>query len=225
MCAFVTGVQTCALSICFTSVAGVQALPAACIWEIDRDGQRERRYWELGWRKPDLSPTEGAELLADAFRGALGRQTSGARTGLLLSGGVDSRIALAAAPRGTLSCWTTASYAENPELALARRTAEMFGAEHHPLVISPADTLAVLDRTVIESNGLFTASTPMSVFLPSVGAACENILTGHGLDCTLRGSYLPSRFVEIRSEEHTSELQSLMRISYAVFCLKKKKKN
>src|SRR3546814_5565948 len=29
---------------------------------------------------------------------------------------------------------------------------------------------------------------------------------------------------EYRSEEHTSELQSLMRISYAVFCLKKKKK-
>src|SRR3546814_4795742 len=35
-----------------------------------------------------------------------------------------------------------------------------------------------------------------------------------------------SRFYDIkklRSEEHTSELQSLMRISYAVFCLKKKK--
>src|SRR3546814_5111312 len=30
--------------------------------------------------------------------------------------------------------------------------------------------------------------------------------------------------VGLRSEEHTSELQSLMRISYAVFCLKKKKK-
>src|SRR3546814_18073545 len=29
--------------------------------------------------------------------------------------------------------------------------------------------------------------------------------------------------INIRSEEHTSELQSLMRISYAVFCLKKKK--
>src|SRR3546814_7132436 len=29
---------------------------------------------------------------------------------------------------------------------------------------------------------------------------------------------------EVRSEEHTSELQSLMRISYAVFCLKKKTK-
>src|SRR3546814_8715473 len=30
------------------------------------------------------------------------------------------------------------------------------------------------------------------------------------------------RNVDLRSEEHTSELQSLMRISYAVFCLKKK---
>src|SRR3546814_2354241 len=33
--------------------------------------------------------------------------------------------------------------------------------------------------------------------------------------------FLDERGVEARSEEHTSELQSLMRISYAVFCLKK----
>src|SRR3546814_6983568 len=33
----------------------------------------------------------------------------------------------------------------------------------------------------------------------------------------------PQLLQAIRSEEHTSELQSLMRISYAVFCLKKKK--
>src|SRR3546814_2631738 len=33
-----------------------------------------------------------------------------------------------------------------------------------------------------------------------------------------------SFLILMRSEEHTSELQSLMRISYAVFCLKKKKK-
>src|SRR3546814_2822824 len=32
-----------------------------------------------------------------------------------------------------------------------------------------------------------------------------------------------TKFLNLRSEEHTSELQSLMRISYAVFCLKKKK--
>src|SRR3546814_5488146 len=39
------------------------------------------------------------------------------------------------------------------------------------------------------------------------------------LECDL------DRSIPIRSEEHTSELKSLMRISYAVFCLKKKKDN
>src|SRR3546814_8449279 len=38
-----------------------------------------------------------------------------------------------------------------------------------------------------------------------------------------RGGALVGTSVLVRSEEHTSELQSLMRISYAVFCLKKKK--
>src|SRR3546814_2809075 len=42
-----------------------------------------------------------------------------------------------------------------------------------------------------------------------------------GRKATLPGEYQPPT-VEYRSEEHTSELQSLMRISYAVFCLTKK---
>src|SRR3546814_8452932 len=41
-----------------------------------------------------------------------------------------------------------------------------------------------------------------------------------------RGNHAPWHIRNwTRSEEHTSELQSLMRISYAVFCLQKKKKN
>src|SRR3546814_1398791 len=49
-------------------------------------------------------------------------------------------------------------------------------------------------------------------------------LTLAGKVVDVRVSTLPSRAGErvVRSEEHTSELQSLMRISYAVFCLKKK---
>src|SRR3546814_2110673 len=40
-----------------------------------------------------------------------------------------------------------------------------------------------------------------------------------------RSAFAESDDRRLRSEEHTSELQSLMRISYAVFCLKKKKTN
>src|SRR3546814_6313921 len=69
----------------------------------------------------------------------------------------------------------------------------------------------------------------------------EQIMTDHGEEAGVDGSGLaapdlvhggahivvnpPARHAaQHRSEEHTSELQSLMRISYAVFCLKKKKK-
>src|SRR3546814_8780039 len=44
-----------------------------------------------------------------------------------------------------------------------------------------------------------------------------------GLPVFVRCSITPGLLQCNRSEEHTSELQSLMRISYAVFCLKKKK--
>src|SRR3546814_15873609 len=56
------------------------------------------------------------------------------------------------------------------------------------------------------------------------------LFIGFTIMCTLddqSGNPLPAptlKSSQLRSEEHTSELQSLMRISYAVFCLKKKKK-
>src|SRR3546814_2675839 len=70
------------------------------------------------------------------------------------------------------------------------------------------------------------------------GSDAEVRLRGHALSGTIddyelsfesgermRGRFLVTRldYAGDRSEEHTSELQSLMRISYAVFCLKKKK--
>lgn len=181
----------------YTSVAGVEALPAACIWQIDCAGIRERRYWKLAWRAPDFDRTGCSRALNAAMRAAVGRAAAGGRAGLLLSGGVDSRWVLAAASKGSLSCWTTASFAGNPELKLAQEVARLCGAEHHPAIVAPEATLTVHDDTVIESNGLYPASTQFSVFLPPVGAACDTLLSGHGLDYTLRGYYLPSRFLEI----------------------------
>src|SRR3546814_3453106 len=52
------------------------------------------------------------------------------------------------------------------------------------------------------------------------GGRCRSVEdadSGHGRSCERKEGHGPER-----SEEHTSELQSLMRISYAVFCLKKK---
>src|SRR3546814_980950 len=56
---------------------------------------------------------------------------------------------------------------------------------------------------------------------PSSAAPLASTTAIDAPDCAKRRS--ASRARRARSEEHTSELQSLMRISYAVFCLKKKK--
>src|SRR3546814_3777302 len=64
---------------------------------------------------------------------------------------------------------------------------------------------------------------------PGVGTFTQHILDRLSPDATLLTldtnpdftAYLNGKFTD-RSEEHTSELQSLMRISYAVFCLKTK---
>src|SRR3546814_7087592 len=60
---------------------------------------------------------------------------------------------------------------------------------------------------------------------PSISVRCSALVTGVTNDAG-KGEFVSSKYCMTtfrRSEEHTSELQSLMRISYAVFCLKKKK--
>src|SRR3546814_9698701 len=68
-----------------------------------------------------------------------------------------------------------------------------------------------------DKAGLFTEGRALEVFLEhdpfalvAVGVHVRHVVGDHV-------------HLTTRSEEHTSELQSLMRISYAVFCLKKKK--
>src|SRR3546814_6033164 len=80
----------------------------------------------------------------------------------------------------------------------------------------PYTTLFRSRRTIIEIGRVLrplqrqSVSQPTHVFL-SARQSNANALT--------------ISISKTRSEEHTSELQSLMRISYAVFCLKKKKKH
>src|SRR3546814_4374676 len=66
-------------------------------------------------------------------------------------------------------------------------------------------------RPMFEVNlfGLIETTKAALPVLRRSGGTIVNMSSGAGIE---------------RSEEHTSELQSLMRISYAVFCLKKKKK-
>src|SRR3546814_3420562 len=77
---------------------------------------------------------------------------------------------------------------------------------------------------VLVSHGGFTKFPTSLHLIPDAILRRGNGHYGTSLDAMWSDSE-QARFDADRSEEHTSELQSLMRISYAVFCLKKKKNN
>src|SRR3546814_1085266 len=87
---------------------------------------------------------------------------------------------------------------------------------------SPQDIKRAL--TVTESRaGGFHAETRGRISHEETRALAGDL--GMTDDDLLRRRQGQALNAEQRSEEHTSELQSLMRISYAIFCLKKKKNN
>src|SRR3546814_3247192 len=94
------------------------------------------------------------------------------------------------------------------------------------------ETFEAIDTLVVDKTGTLTEGKPVVVAVETVGGLAEDELLAlaAGLE---RGSEHPLAAAivaaardrglgvgEARSEEHTSEVQSLMRISYAVFCLK-----
>src|SRR3546814_3318348 len=78
--------------------------------------------------------------------------------------------------------------------------------------------------SICTMNACFSASSPAAM-----RPLCASGRSSARVAATAPGCFASSASVQpaivARSEEHTSELQSLMRISYAVFCLKKKNKN
>src|SRR3546814_11312220 len=71
---------------------------------------------------------------------------------------------------------------------------------------------------------LASAGYPESSSKGDVISGVEDAEAVEDVDVIHAGTAIAGGSLVTRSEEHTSELQSLMRISYAVFCLKKKKK-
>src|SRR3546814_3945365 len=81
------------------------------------------------------------------------------------------------------------------------------GAAKHDIAVAVADMPGFIERTIPIVEAAFPGARVLAF--------------GHLGDGNVHFNVRPP-IGENRSEEHTSELQSLMRISYAVFCLKKK---
>src|SRR3546814_2604188 len=90
----------------------------------------------------------------------------------------------------------------------------------HPLSFSASEGFCLYSQPSSWARLMTICSRPQWCCSPPIRSTATRTWN----PISMRWRQACSFFLSSRSEEHTSELQSLMRISYAVFCLKKKKK-
>src|SRR3546814_634604 len=112
----------------------------------------------------------------------------------------------------------------------------LYGATEHPAVLEAAESLHergwIVETVAVDETGVIDWSR-LGHQLKAGAVRLVSLMRANNETGVIQDVARAARLVHDaeawlhvdRSEEHTSELQSLMRISYAVFCLKKKKNN
>jgi asparagine synthase (glutamine-hydrolysing) len=180
-----------------TIYRGVHRVEPGAIVCFDGRTLATRRYWSMRWSQPFSTQEEAAEELTRRLREAVSRRISGGlRAGLLLSGGFDSRLILAAAERPIL-CLTQAA-SRNREVATAERAARLAGVDFHFIQIDPARYGELFDEAVRLTGGI--QKSQACHFLTAAEQArdwCDVMLCGWAFNSFYRGMLLPGRTVKI----------------------------
>lgn len=193
-----------------TQYADIKSTPAASVWTFADGKDRRRQSRRLKWHNPDFPQSEGGERLATALTAAAKRRIPSEGAGMLMSGGFDSRLVLAAARKAgrVLRCYTsTPATTPNLELRIAEASANAANMQFNAIYSPPSELADWLDPCVRASHGLFSPPTNLFGAMAKVEAQEKVVLSGHGLDYTLRGYYLPCRSLSILGT--TTRLPSL----------------
>lgn len=185
-----------------TMFEGVQNLEPGRFYTIRNNKLIEGARFDV-WAKPEppKSRHEAEELLRFIVDGAVAAQTVSDRpVGVFLSGGLDSSVVLSAMrlhqPQGTIKTFTTRfkHHVDDPKFNidadLARKTAELYGCEHHEIEVGAEDMIANAEAMAKHlgqpHNNSATVAVDAAARLTS--AHVPVVLTGDGGD-ELFGGY------------------------------------
>src|SRR3546814_4818788 len=99
---------------------------------------------------------------------------------------------------------------------------DLMGGQVDLMCEQATNAVTQIEANKVKAYDVTSADRLKLASMAAIPTLAESGLTGFNMT-VWHGLYAPRNTPPERSEEHTSELQSLMRISYAVFCLKKKK--
>ncbi len=180
------------------------------------------RFFSPGWFKGSKA-TQGPELLREALTKAVKKRLmSDVPLGVLLSGGLDSSLISSIVAREmkkegkTIKSFSVGLTPESQDLTKAREVAEFLGTEHHEILFSVEEGIALLPELIskVESYDVTTirASTPMyimSKYIQKQGV--KVVLSGEGAD-ELFGGYLYFHHAPSSAEFHAECLRRVKRL-------------
>ncbi|MGQ0645302.1 MAG: asparagine synthase-related protein, partial [Elusimicrobiota bacterium] len=166
-------------------------------WRPGGAAPKLRRYWTPGPTKDGGSEEGFARALAETLESSADRLSAdGARRGLLLSGGLDSRIVLAALPKPA-TCLTIGP-SRNNEVRVAEELARTAKCPH-VFLPRPTDHYGRMLEEAVDIGGAM--HTFDHAHFLGFGAAlrkrAEAVFHGYALDFMFQGKYLPARDVRL----------------------------
>lgn len=177
-----------------TMFDGISRLACATLMVVEPGGITESTYWRMPYDQPMIhSMDEAVRELEAALRGAVqSHLVSDVPLGLFLSGGVDSTSVLAL--MSELSSGPVKTFTANlganltSDVASSRDAAKFFGAEHHEVLIEPADA-GLIEKLVWHLDQPISDPAVLPTYLLSKAARQQVtvVLTGEGSDETNAG--------------------------------------
>jgi len=168
-------------------------LPPATLLTINKStGKSEsKRYWLPSFEKRQEDREEIAYTLAEAVKNSIKTKTAGSsKVSLLLSGGMDSRVALGGFTGMTQPHCLTVGEFENNEVDVARSLAALTNADHSFVQRSTSHYAEVLAKAVTTGGGMY--SYQHGHFFDLDIPPTDLLLHGHGFDYYFQGMYLPA---------------------------------
>ena len=175
-----------------TLIRSVRLMPAGCKAVFSTEGEKTSRYWQCEFEAEETDFDGCARRLGQSLRTAVGRVCSdSASVGVPLSGGLDSRVLLAAAPDPTEVPSFTWGLAGCRDLRYAAATAKLLGSPHQGFEYDGGylERLGPLGVWITEGQ---TSCTNFHVlpFMERVAERCSVILNGYAGDALLGGNFI-----------------------------------
>ena len=170
---------------------GVQVLPPASVLRWSGDRVRVSPYWSLRYAPQPGSSDEYAEELAAVMRRSASHiARRGASVAMLLSGGLDARMVVAASERGP-DCISFGDYM-NPEVETARQVATARGLTFEFLQRGPDHYPRLLDQAIDIGNGMHPFNHAHAIgFVEGLAERYDVVTHGFVPELMFRGSSLP----------------------------------